>query len=212
MERLLGVTVLLLLFASTLRADVLLSAPNVTPNTWWAVTSNGVKQEAAQFSLSATSFVSTIDLTLFNALSGNTYNLSLVSGLTGPVITYATFTLSGSCCNSDPHSVTLNQTLNAGTYYLLLQGVNITSFLGGWQMSDGTLVENAGTITNGMWQSNDGGATWTLFEPDGPDCIDSCYVAVFTVNGSSGAVPEPASLVLLGSGLLLGASRWRRRT
>jgi len=60
--------------------------------------------------------------------------------------------------------------------------------------------------------NNDGFEEWTLFctptSPDDPDCVGG---------GSDGGtdsetpVPEPGSLILLGSGLVLAANRFRRR-
>ncbi len=212
----LGCVVVLLFLITPLYGDVLLSAPNALTNpiSFWPV-GNGntlVTQEALQFSLSGTSFVSTLDLTLYTLDGNSTYSLSLVSALTGPATTYATFTFGANCCEADPHTVTLNQTLNAGTYYLVL-GTNSIEFTGGgWQNSDGTLVQNAGTIANGMWKSIDGGATWIFHDNTDPNCFGDCFAGVFTLNGTAETpVPEPTSLALMGSGLIgLGGSIRRK--
>jgi hypothetical protein len=81
---------------------------------------------------------------------------------------------------------------------------------GGWLLSDGTLVQNAGTVANGMWQGT--GATWIFLDSSSPFC-PPCDPGVFALNGGTtiASTPEPASMALLGSGLIGLGARLRKR-
>jgi hypothetical protein len=171
-------------------------------------------QAAVQFSLSNASYVSTMDVRLGNTdFTGNaTAMLSLVSSLTGSATTYASFTLGPLpySYNSNEETVTLDQNLAAGTYYLVLAGLNTQESVS-WDDSDGSYTQNAGTIAAGQWLSTDNGTTWDFYAANDPRCDPvGCNAAMFDVNGtpSSSPVPEPTSLVLLVPGVALA---WRRK-
>ncbi|MFZ0334096.1 MAG: hypothetical protein WAN10_16435 [Candidatus Acidiferrales bacterium] len=161
---------------------------------------------AAQFSLSGPSFVTTINLMLEIPFSGDQLTLSLVSSLTGTGTTIGsqTYTYPGpdASFNVLPVSFTFDATLAPGTYYLVLSS---SSALGdGWEGSDNTLIENAGTVADGMWLSSDGGTTWSFYAISNPICPFGCQPGIFAVDGTSiAATPEPHSAVLLGLGLLM---------
>ncbi len=212
-----------LLAPLSVHAGVLVAAPNLsscgsnysTPCSWYEpvgpYSNTIVGEQANQFSLASTAFVTTIDFTLVAFTSGDPFTMSLRSSLTGSDI--ATFNVNGAnvAPTLDSFSVTLNQSLAAGTYYLVLSS---TVYDGGWILSDDTLVQNAGTVTDGIWFSGDGGSTWNFDTPADLNCQSSpgssaCGPFVFAVNGSS-AVPEPATLLLLGSGMAVGALKRRK--
>jgi len=64
----------------------------------------------------------------------------------------------------------------------------------------------SGTVNFAPAIAATGGTAWfSLEEPP------SLTFTVTPVIGGGGAVPEPTSMLLLGTGLLTGARRWRRR-
>ena len=204
-----------------LRADtVLLAAPNLSSNGgtgffYSPVGSQGtVLNEAAnQFSLSAAALVTTIDVTTVELVNAHPFTLSLRSSLSGPDIASFSFTGVG-LLTADPHTMTLDQNLAAGTYYLILSSTDLEE--GGWALSDNTLLQNTGTIFDGIWFTGDGGATWNSFTSADLNCqseapgASACGPLVFTIHGAS-AIPEPASVFLMVTGLASLALRSRRK-
>lgn len=214
------------LLASTAHADSVLVGTGPNPFTGldcpcgWLVASPGWSglpadgyEVAVQFSLSGPVFVSTIDLSL-ESYPGDSMDLDLVNSLTAPTMDDEFTITGGAGYPFIGHSVTLNSDLAAGTYYLILSASSGAVEIDEWEGSDGTLIQNAGTVTNGQWISSDDGATWTLFNNSVGSCVQypSCYVGIFAVNGTPGAAtPEPSTLFLLGTGLLAMAAYCRRR-
>jgi PEP-CTERM motif len=94
----------------------------------------------------------------------------------------------------------LNDTLAAGTYYLTLQ--NASTSYGApafWDINQGP---------SAAWESAEGNLTPSLCQEAvgySGTCSDS-----FQLYGNSASTPEPASLLLLGTGLL-GLARMRRK-
>lgn len=174
---------------------------------------DGGAQAAVEFTLSDPVFVSTVDV-LLDTVKGDQLTLSVVSALTGPATTFAseTFTAAGETFpNFDPETVTIDQSLAPATYFLLLSVVSPDPEE--WAVSDGSLIQNAGTVAEGTWYLSGAGATWTFYDTAG--CEPTCGPDVFAINGVAGratATPEPASALLLGVALLgLGMLQYKRR-
>jgi hypothetical protein len=204
-----AITMLLLLTPTLLRADITLvgadSCTGAPIDCSYGYYVNPPNESAVQFSLSTASYVSTIDVTLGDSGTDSTGVLSLVSNLTGPATTYGSFALGPLpySYNSNEETVVLDQNLAAGTYYLVLAGLNSEGDIN-WGVSDGTYIQNGGTITSGEWSSGDSGTTWQFYGVDNPVCSVGCYAPMFDVNGTPDLTPtpEPASGVLM----LLGAA------
>ncbi|HVP43079.1 MAG TPA: hypothetical protein VMS96_06580, partial [Terriglobales bacterium] len=176
---------LIVLASSLLHGDtILVGAPNETPYTFYPIWNTGIF-EAAEFTLSSNQAVSTIDLYLLGGPSDH-YDFALQNALTGSITTFATASLTGAGNPAQVVTMNVNQVLPAGTYFLV--GTTADGYLGGWEVSDGVYIQNAGTVTDGIWQTLDGGATWTFVDPsttipgDGLLCPD-CFAPEFVVHG-----------------------------
>lgn len=216
-------SVFLSLAVPATRADsTLVAAPNV-PTTGpcsgancFYIVGNGA-ETATQFSLSGPEFVTTINFDfLGRSQPGIPVTLSLVSALTGSATTFGSFDFTTTSSSVDAFTATLDQNLAAGTYYMLLTASPSGGDLAvGWVDSDGTLIQNAGTVADGQWTGD--GTTWVFNDNSNPACqvegSSVCFPGVFAVNGTPATnVPEPGTMALLGTGLLfLGGRRGRAK-
>lgn len=207
--------VVVFLTAGCLHADtVLLGAPNAGTSSIWNLTST--VQAATEFTLSSSEYVTTIDVYFLGSVA-KTFNYSLQDSLTGSINTFASASLTeAGLLAPELQTMTVNMQLAPGTYFLV--GTTAINGLGGWDNTDGTLIQNAGTVTVGTWRSSDSGASWILdspgsVDPDGNVCSADCLTAAFIVHGQPSAptVPEPSSMALLAGGLASLACVVRRQ-
>src|SRR5215831_1746351 len=71
-------------------ADILVGAPNSIGSYYGMCCSGGAASAAAEFTLSTSQFVSTIDVSLWGGTSSDTiFNFSLQNSLTSPTTVYA---------------------------------------------------------------------------------------------------------------------------
>ncbi len=217
--------VLLVVFAAGVlqAATILVGAPSPAAQiVFYPVTSTNLayRATAAQFSLSSNEFVSSIDVWILPGFQNEVYNFALQNALSGAITTFASgqYTSPGASLTSVMDTIPVNQTINAGTYYVVATPVGTAYGVGGWFDSNGVYVQNAGTVANGAWLSLDQGVTWnfygpnTIIIPGNPTlCGPLCVAPQFEVNGRP-SVPEPASILLLGVGLAaVFRKRMRRR-
>ena len=149
----------------------------------------------ASFTLTKDIYVSTIVVVLRTASDAEItdFHFSLQNSLDNPTSIYAeaVFTLPTGASASE-QSIDVNQTLNAGTYYLLGQIPGYTDTIitpgnvNGWYKSDGNYVNTAGTIADGLWG---------YFGVDWHFSTDGIYHApAFRVNGVVNNVNVPVVL------------------
>jgi len=199
-------------FSNQARADVILvSAPSAGGSYYGMYCVSCV---GAEFSLTGSTHISTIDVTLFTpaATSFTTFDFSLMSSATTTIASQA---LTAPVGAESTEVMNVDETLAAGTYYLVgnvpgYAGTTVTpGGVDGWVLSTGVYDETAGTITSGV--GNFVGTTWTEYAPDA-----SYTSPAFTVNGpsttSTGVSPEPSTMAMLASGVLLLVGIRSRRT
>ncbi len=152
--------------------SILVGAPDAG-DFFYGMCCNHQEATAAEFSLSSAYYVTTIDLSL---VGSSIYDVTLQDSLTGAITTFASAVL-----NVPPsESMTVEAWLPAGTYYLVaIQDPQSNLRVPGWFASDGTLVTNAGSVTNGAWSSNEGGLAGPWSFSSGPQF----NAPIFSVNG-----------------------------
>jgi len=153
---------------------------------------------AASFTLTASYYVSTIDVVLRTptVTSFTTFNFSLQNSLTAPFATFASVALTAPAGGVSTQTINVNATLQAGTYYLTgivpaYAGATVTSGdVDGWMLSNGIYNNTAGTVTSGLWVST--GSSWFL--------NTAGAAPAFSVNGALAATVPTASSVGPASG------------
>ena len=159
---------------------------------------------AASFTLTGSYAVSTIDVVLFTPAGTTltTFNFSLQNSLTSPITTIVSANVTVPAGAVSTGVINVNQTLPAGTYYLVgnvpgYAGTTVTpGDVDGWLISTGVYDDAAGTVTNGLWGS--GSPAWSLNTSPG------YYAPAFSVNGPGGAPPAPAVTSLAPSSATVG--------
>lgn len=187
---LIRITILLCIGVS-LRAQALLVGAPVAVNAFVGMDNLSV---AAGFTLSGSTYVATITAMVVEGR----YGFSLQNSLTAPITTLAysivTLPLSPSIGNA---TITVDQTLPAGTYYLVATGSSPAG-VAGWFESDGrTFVTNAGSVQNGIWASS------TL-----ANHVPPAGQWEFTPNVVVNGIPQSPAPVLLVSGSTAGSAAW----
>jgi N-acetylneuraminic acid mutarotase len=144
---------------------------------------------AAEFTLSSSAYVTTIDVVV---LGSGIYDFSLQNSLTGSITTFAQAVITAPDSGSNTEAMTVNATLPAGTYYLVAsEDATSTQVVPGWWVSDGDYLTNAGNVANGDWYSSSLGGPWT-FESG----VNGAYTYVaptFVVNGIATAQSATAT-------------------
>jgi hypothetical protein len=177
---------------STPASTILVGAPNLSYS-FYGMCCNDNTSLAAEFTLSSSAYVTTVDVVL---LGSSIYDFSLQNSLTGSITTFANAVLVAPSAGSNTVPMSINATLPPGTYYLVgTEDPASTLTVPGWWVSDGTLITQAGNVSNGLWSSSGGPhGNWT-FESGviGPYTYDA---PTFTVNGSVLGVPVPIVTVM----------------
>ena len=185
-------------------SPILVGAP-IAANSFYGMCCNHQTALAAQFTLSSSQFVTTVDVVLFDS---SIFDFSLQNSLTGSITTFGSAVIT-TPTGQNTESITVNTTLPVGTYYVVgIEDLASNTVVPGWFLSSGTFVTNAGSVANGLWSSRNAGATWVFSSVGCGVATSPCPTPAFAVNGS---VPEPFSLLLLSTGLLFLVAVWLRK-
>lgn len=171
---------------------------------------------AASFTLTDSYYVSTIDVVLRTPTltTFTTFDFSLQNSLSDPITTFASAALMAPLGGASQVAMNVNETLLAGTYYLVggvpgYFGTPVTpGDVNGWMVSNGIYNNAAGIVTDGLWARS--GSTWNFVSGVNNGIV--FHAPAFSVNGSPAApIPEPSTMLLFGTGLAgFGFWRWRR--
>jgi hypothetical protein len=178
----LGVVFLFAVAAQTAKADTVLVGALNPSGSYYGMCCNDNTSLAAEFTLSQSKYVTTIDVVLE---SSSIFDFSLQNSLTGSITTFASTVITTPTAGQNTEAITVDKTLPADTYYLVgTEDPASSTLVPGWFVSDGTFVTNAGSVTNGVWFSESG--------PGGPWAFSSGVIdgytydaPTFVVNGSA---------------------------
>lgn len=178
---------------------ILVGAPNVGSTEFAMNTFDA----AAEFTLSAPEYVTTVDVVLLGG--GGLYDFALQNALTGSIKIFSSAVFTVPTSGQNTEVMTVDQTLAAGTYFLV-GGKDPADTFPGWWLSDGTYVTYAGTVADGIWFTSPN-APWSFSGAN-----DATSAPAFAVNGST-VVPESSTPLLAAMGMvgLAGMAGGRRR-
>ena len=184
-------------FTPKAAGTILVGAPNPSGSYFGMY---GGDLSAAEFTLSASEYVATIDVMLLGDSSYNAiYDFSLQNSLTGSITTFASAVLTAPNTGLNTEVMTVNATLQAGTYYLVgIDDKANTLRVPGWYVSNGTLITNSGTVVNGVWGSSSPDGPWSLLEG-----VENGYTydaPTFIVNGSPAPPAATNQLTVIDTG------------
>ena len=188
--------------ASSAKADNIVVGAPTPSSSFYGMCCTTQISSAAQFSLSLSEYVTAIDVVVLGSNSSKAvYDFSVRNSLTGPGTTFASAVFLVGNPGENTEVIPMGGTLAAGTYYIIgSQDPSDTLPVPGWFVSDGSLVTAAGSVSNGVWSSQNGIAgPWSF--TSGVNDGYTYNAPTFAVYGPQ-AIPEPYGLLPTGAGLL----------